>query len=263
MSSNTSSVVDRWEESAQAYHNYAQHHTQYDELNEELARFADLSDGSIVFDIGCGTGKTTEYLQAEANVDVLGVDPSRAMLNIYEDRFPGNTVYQCQGENAPFEKEDPDCVVASASIWYMNISEFLHAASTTRPVLYFSINQTFLTFADQPGHRSTYVKELTEILDQRGYDTPSLRRYEEGELHGLIKNAGWKVTRRQRARLTPADTEDSSDFFSIPAVAPFFDPVPTREQEAIRREAAEQAEPRGTNQWMIYELKTDGKDHAA
>ena len=68
-----------------------------------LSRYIDRG-GSLVIDVGCGTGRFSELLAAQFGVQVIGIDPSLKMLDqAYRKPTIGNVVY-CQGlaEAVPF-----------------------------------------------------------------------------------------------------------------------------------------------------------------
>ncbi|MBO4628170.1 MAG: class I SAM-dependent methyltransferase [Lachnospiraceae bacterium] len=60
----------------------------YDEWAEALVRIlreADVADGSLVADLGCGTGEMTARLR-EAGFDMIGIDGSEEMLAIAQEK---------------------------------------------------------------------------------------------------------------------------------------------------------------------------------
>lgn len=249
-------TVTRWDQSVDEYQRYVQEYPQYDELNDALTRFATLTSDDTVFDIGCGTGETTErILKASPQTTVVGIDPAPSMTTHYTERFPGLTAYTCSAKDAPFNDEQPSKAVLNASIWYTDLPAFLQAAHRSDPTMYVSINQTFLTFTDTAGHRSTFTDELISRLTDRGYDAPSLKRYSESEFANALTQNDWEISRSQTVGLTSASPKDSAAFFSIPGVAPFFDDVPRAEQHEILKKTLQATDrTAGTNQWMLYEL---------
>jgi SAM-dependent methyltransferase len=76
-------------------------------LVAELER-SELRDG-IVVDLGCGSGVSSEVL-AEAGYDVLGIDPSPAMLELARERVPGALFKEGTAAEAPL----PRCIAVAA-----------------------------------------------------------------------------------------------------------------------------------------------------
>jgi ubiquinone/menaquinone biosynthesis C-methylase UbiE len=69
------------------------------ELTKYAVKYCGFSEGSVIADIGCGTGETSRLLEKEFPVKVLNVEPSIGMSK----GNPG--VISAAAENVPFEDE--------------------------------------------------------------------------------------------------------------------------------------------------------------
>lgn len=248
-------VMGTWDDSAETYHEYTNEFPQYAELNEELAAFVAPSD-DVIFDLGCGTGETTAaLLDQDSDSEVIGIDPSRAMLDIYEERF-GCTTIQSTACEAPYEEERPTKAVAGASWWYFDHPALLQNARPT-DALYISINQTFLDFTDNEGHRAAFIHALNQLLREHGYEPRSVDQQSMAEFKLLVQDHGWDIVNTETVELTPADPNDSEAFFSIPAVSPAPDAVSEPEYHELLSQAADRVDGvSGTNKWVLIELTT-------
>jgi SAM-dependent methyltransferase len=66
-------------------------------------------DSGVVVDIGCGSGTSSAVL-SDAGFDVLGIDPSPAMLELARERAPGALFKEGTAATAPL----PRCVAVAA-----------------------------------------------------------------------------------------------------------------------------------------------------
>jgi SAM-dependent methyltransferase len=66
-------------------------------------------EGGVVVDLGCGSGVSSRVL-SDAGYDVLGIDPSPAMLELARERAPGALFKQGTAVSAAL----PDCVAVAA-----------------------------------------------------------------------------------------------------------------------------------------------------
>ena len=79
-----------------------------------LSRYIDR-EGSLVIDVGCGTGRFSELLAAHFGVQVIGIDPSEKMLGQARGKpADGNVVYlQGSAEGLPLRDGCADLVFMS------------------------------------------------------------------------------------------------------------------------------------------------------
>ena len=66
-----------------------------------LARILGLSRRVRVLDLGCGPGRTAQYLWKHYNCEVVGVDASPGMLEAARRDFPGPLYLQNNGRDLP------------------------------------------------------------------------------------------------------------------------------------------------------------------
>jgi SAM-dependent methyltransferase len=86
----------------------------------------------VVIDVGCGTGISSRQLAARG-LEVIGVDPNEAMLEVA--REPGGTIRYvvADGETLPFEGP-VDAIVGGQSFHWLDLDRFLpRCAELLRP----------------------------------------------------------------------------------------------------------------------------------
>lgn len=90
------------------------HHASLDRLLEHLA------PRSRVLDVGCGTGRPTARMLADAGHEVLGVDVSPVMAGLAARQVPG-AVFRCADvRDMPLEEEGFDAVCVYFSLLQMS-----------------------------------------------------------------------------------------------------------------------------------------------
>jgi ubiquinone/menaquinone biosynthesis C-methylase UbiE len=83
------------------------------ELGARFARFAGISPGMCVLDVGCGPGGLTQELAAIAGPDrVFAADPSEEFVDACRRRVPGADVRVSVAEDLPFDDDVFDAVLA-------------------------------------------------------------------------------------------------------------------------------------------------------
>jgi ubiquinone/menaquinone biosynthesis C-methylase UbiE len=80
-----------------------------------LSRDGNLTQGSLVVDLGCGTGRFTEPLADHFGVRVVGIDPSHKMLDVARRKLRSERVYfeQASARSLPFATGSVDMVFMS------------------------------------------------------------------------------------------------------------------------------------------------------
>ena len=84
---------------------------------EETARLAGLDDGSLVLDLGCGTGIYTVGIGLETAASMCGLDPTPTMLARARERLKSIPWMNAVGEWLPIRA----CVfdgVFSSQVWH-------------------------------------------------------------------------------------------------------------------------------------------------
>ena len=83
----------------------------------EAERIAHLDAGSLVVDMGCGTGNYGLGIQARTGCTVVGFDPSIGMLKQAREKTPDFIIVQSVAEHMPFRGSICDLVYA-AQVWH-------------------------------------------------------------------------------------------------------------------------------------------------
>jgi arsenite methyltransferase len=88
-------------------------------LTQRTVALSSLRPGSLVLDIGCGTGATVQYLSDRCGFQVIGIDPSQALLREGHSRHSCLPVMQAVGEHLPVADAAMDGVLAECSLSVM------------------------------------------------------------------------------------------------------------------------------------------------
>ncbi|MFQ6054253.1 MAG: class I SAM-dependent methyltransferase [Candidatus Bathyarchaeia archaeon] len=80
---------------------------------EETARLAHLDDGSLVLDLGCGTGIYTLGIGLKTSASMSGLDPSVNMLRRAKAKSRSVSWFNAVGEWMPLRSGVFDCVFSS------------------------------------------------------------------------------------------------------------------------------------------------------
>jgi trans-aconitate methyltransferase len=105
---------------------YAKHSTAQQQWARELIAKLDLQGCESILDIGCGDGKVTaEIAAAVPNGSVLGVDNSRAMIELAQKaypagRFPNLIFQQADARNLPYKRQFDIAFSNAALHWVRN-----------------------------------------------------------------------------------------------------------------------------------------------
>lgn len=88
-------------------------------LTDRAVRLADLRKDMAVADIGCGTGSTAAYLAARYHINVIGVDPSAALIERGQAMHPTVHFLKSDCAQLPFDDESMDACIAECSLSVM------------------------------------------------------------------------------------------------------------------------------------------------
>src|SRR5215831_2671262 len=80
---------------------------------ERLAELLDLSPGSTVLDLGCGTGQLLDWFAHRVSGNWLGVDLSRAALKRAAERNPDVGLCNADAEQLPLRNRCVDAIVCN------------------------------------------------------------------------------------------------------------------------------------------------------
>ena len=91
----------------------------YDELHEDeqmkkleiVKNHLNITPETKLLDVGCGTGISSIF-----NCSVVGVDPSKALLDIAREKFPKIAFKQASAEQLPFANHSFDIVISITAI---------------------------------------------------------------------------------------------------------------------------------------------------
>jgi len=73
-------VRENFNQSAATYRAFERRHRLFNTLTDALARWMDITPGSLVLDVGCGNGVSCETLRERFDATVHGIDLSEAMI---------------------------------------------------------------------------------------------------------------------------------------------------------------------------------------
>ncbi len=110
---------------------------QYSEpLGREFARFAGVSTGQRVLDVGCGPGALTARLVEILGADaVAAIDPSASFVDAAAARFPGVEVHLGTAEDLPYADDEFDAALAQLVVHFMSdpVAGLAEMARVVRP----------------------------------------------------------------------------------------------------------------------------------
>jgi arsenite methyltransferase len=86
------------------------------QLTQRLVDYCNFDHGSIVVDMGCGTGTTVEYLRDVRRLYALGIDLSTVLLQQGKERKADLRLIQSPGADMPFADHSIDGVLAECSL---------------------------------------------------------------------------------------------------------------------------------------------------
>jgi len=89
-------------------------------LTEKAVKFCALNAQTRVLDLGCGMGATASYLYQNYAMKIVGIDPSKKLLNIAKEKNPFATFVEGSGDCLPFEHASFECVIAECTLSLMN-----------------------------------------------------------------------------------------------------------------------------------------------
>jgi len=88
-------------------------------LTQRLVDDCNFQQGGRIVDIGCGTGKTVEYLRDQRGLNAVGIDLSVLLLAQGKQRTVDLQLIQSSGDNLPFVDHSIDGVLTECSLSIM------------------------------------------------------------------------------------------------------------------------------------------------
>ncbi|AYF99079.1 class I SAM-dependent methyltransferase [Protaetiibacter intestinalis] len=159
-------------------------------LAEELLEVAAAAPGQRVLDVGCGPGALTERLAAIVGPDaVAGVDPSASFVAAARMRLPRADIRLASAEALPFDDASFDGVYAHLVVQFIpdqpaGLAEMRRVARPGARVAVTAWDQT------GRGPLAAYWA-AAHAADAHVVDELSMRGVREGELAGLLREAGF------------------------------------------------------------------------
>ncbi|TFG15067.1 methyltransferase domain-containing protein [Candidatus Thorarchaeota archaeon] len=161
------------------------------EMVTNLLQSWNVSPGSLILDVGCGTANNTHLLSLATESDVIGLDLSSGMLVEAVAKFPEGNFVQSAAENIPFRNSIFDFVYMTEVIHH--ISDIPWAIREMYRVLRNGGRTCIVTQSHaQIEHRDTsrFFPETVQIDQDRYPHIPALQK--------MLKNAGFSgVTFRE------------------------------------------------------------------
>lgn len=116
-----------WDEFAEDYDGVFLQDPVYINMLEMMLEQIDNANGRRILDLGCGTGNLTfQLLRKYPNVELVGVDPSAAMRELFSGRFEGVTnvsVSDGNGTSVPARDGEFDYLLTSLTLHHVTRGE--------------------------------------------------------------------------------------------------------------------------------------------
>jgi len=138
-------------------------------------------------DVGCGTGRSLQWLKCQQpSLRLIGVDPSRGLLELARKNLPDAQFQQAAGENLPLASNSVDVVIATGIMHHVDnpsavITEMFRVA---RRAVLISDHNNF-AFGSTPARRIRMVLYLCGLLKPATYMKQGFRR------QGYSEDDGW------------------------------------------------------------------------
>jgi ubiquinone/menaquinone biosynthesis C-methylase UbiE len=127
----------------------------------EAEKLAKLNQGSMVVDMGCGTGNYGLGIATRTGCTVIGFDPSIGMLKQAHEKEPDFVIVQAVGEHMPYREGVFDLVYA-AQVWH-HVRDRAQAAKECGRVLKKGGTQVAHTIGHAQLHEKIVFKFFPEI----------------------------------------------------------------------------------------------------
>ena len=155
-----------------------------DDTGVESVKFAfkKLKPGSTIVDLGCGTGLPLAKTVKQMEMDVLGVDSSRLMIESFKTNFPNTTVIHSRLQDYVFPKTTIKGVLCWGALFHLTPDDQIEV-----------LNNVFNSVASGGRFLFTSANEKnTTIGEMNGI---SFKYYSLGSAayNELAKNAGWEL----------------------------------------------------------------------
>ncbi len=155
------------------------------QLTERALELCSLNENDHVLDLGCGRGATLRYLKDSRNINGVGIDSSRKLIDIAKSTA-GSEVnfYHCSGNRMPFANKVFQCVFAECTLSLMDdISDVIEEVNrVVAPGGYFVITDVYGKNPD-----------AIPTLYQYRINTCIRRLHNLGDLQKIIEKRGFHI----------------------------------------------------------------------
>ena len=162
--------------------------------SKETRSLAQLKDGDLVLDLGCGTGVYSKGLRDEINAIMCGLDPSIEMLRLAKQKSKDIHWLEGVGEFLPLRNSLFDSIFSS-QVWH-HIQEKQLAARECGRVLKKGGKTIIRTISHDQLHKKIVFQYFPEIKENQLRVYPS-----DEEFLFYFKNAGFESTEFQKYSL--------------------------------------------------------------
>jgi len=184
------------------------------DLTKEMMKFLPITSNSSVLEVGCGTGKTAQYLYEEYQCSIDTIDMNDRMLINAKKRFnkkkiPIN-IFQASAEKLPFQENAYDFIISESVTSFTNVNKSLSEYARVLK------KGGYLLAIEMTTEKPLTLREQRDIQDV--YGISKTRTVKEWE-HSLIK-AGfgeYKIIRGETIVNTTTKPMASLPFDKLPA----------------------------------------------
>ena len=164
----------------------------------ETTRLADFGEGSLVLDLGCGTGIYTLGLGLLTSATMCGLDPSAGMLKQAKAKTASVHWLNAAGEYMPLRPDIFDCVFSS-QVWH-HIEDKQGTANECGRVLRKGGSVVIRTISHEQLRRKIVFEYFPEIMDNQLRVYPSKEdfdRYFGGAGFASTEHLAYELERYQ------------------------------------------------------------------
>ena len=168
----------------------------------ETTELARLVEGSIILDMGCGTGIYTAGLKDHTSATICGLDPSVGMLSKAKKKTRSIHWFNAVGEHLPIRSGVFDCIFSS-QVWH-HITEKQDTANECRRTLNTDGTVVIRTISHEQLRRKVVFEFFPEIMENQLRVYPSneeFSRYFKKAGFNAIAFQAYELERHQEASL--------------------------------------------------------------
>ena len=161
-----------------------------------------FEQNSKILDVGCANGKLLAMLNDKKKIVGSGLDISSEMIKVAKAQYPNFTFEQGSAQEIPFNNENFDLIICSASFHHFPKPErfLIEAECLLRPngrLVIAEIHIPFITkiynwwinrFSTEGDVKVYQPKELTELFNQNGWKINKKKIFLQIQYYELEKN---------------------------------------------------------------------------